>query len=115
VISALVREELLAGPKYLLDYFESFGDSAELVSTVEEMLDLRNAYLVAGAVSQKWSADALHVAIATMSGCAALVSWNFKHLVNFRRISMYNAVNVSRGYGPVAIHTPEEMIYGVKD
>jgi hypothetical protein len=54
--------------------------------------------------------DALHVAIATVSRCAVIVSWNFKHVVNFERIPLYNGVNLSQGYAAIAIHTPQEVI-----
>ncbi len=58
---------------------------------------------------------ALHVAAATVSGCRAIVSWNFKHIVNFRRIPLYNGVNQMEGYGPIAIHTPLEVIFDEED
>jgi hypothetical protein len=50
------------------------------------------------------------VAIATVSGCPLIVSWNFRHIVSFRRIPLYNAVNVIAGYGPTAIHSPREVV-----
>jgi hypothetical protein len=37
--------------------------------------------------------DTLHVAIASVSGCDLIVSWNFKPIV-FGKIPKYNAVNV---------------------
>ena len=39
-----------------------------------------------------------------------IVSWNFKHIVNFRRIPLYNAVNKANGYGEIGIFTPQEVI-----
>jgi hypothetical protein len=41
--------------------------------------------------------DALHVALALVARADALVSWNFKHLVQLRRIRGFHAVNVLRG------------------
>jgi len=38
------------------------------------------------------------------------VSWNFKHIVNFRKIPLFNAVNVLKGYRQIAIHSPLEVI-----
>ena len=55
-------------------------------------------------------ADALHVALAAISHCPALVSWNCKHIVHFGKIPRYNAVNVALGYSPLGIHTPAEVI-----
>lgn len=57
-----------------------------------------------------WEADALHVALATISGCRLIVSWNFRHIVNYRKIPMYNGVNQARGYAPLFIHTPQEVV-----
>ena len=54
--------------------------------------------------------DALHVALATTTECDLIVSWNFKHIVNYRLIPRYNAVNVLMGYGQLAICTPTEVI-----
>ena len=76
---------------------------------------LREAYLEAGVLSPKWTADALHVAIATVGGCRAIVSWNFQHIVNFRRIPLYDGVNQMQGYGPIAIHSPPEVVIDEED
>ena len=53
--------------------------------------------------------DAQHIAIATVAAVDVLVSWNFKHIVNLQRIRGYNAVNISEGYPPVEIRTPQEL------
>ncbi|GAB4162842.1 MAG: hypothetical protein Fur005_21790 [Roseiflexaceae bacterium] len=74
---------------------------------------MQQAYLAAGIVTAKWATDALHVALATVSGCELIVSWNFKHIVHFEKIPLYNAVNTLEGYGAVAIFSPREVIsYG---
>jgi len=84
--------------------------SSESIDVDEASLRLRDAYLRAGVVSARWSPDALHVALATVTRCAIIVSWNFKHIVNFRRIPLYNAVNKAHGYGEIGIFTPQEVI-----
>jgi len=90
-----------------------FADIEPLLLRVdidEAAYTLQQAYLEASVVSEKWAADALHVAVATVTGCRVIVSWNFKHIVNFRRIALYNGVNQMQGYGPIAIHTPQELV-----
>jgi hypothetical protein len=62
------------------------------------------------ATAEQWAADALHVALATVARCAMIVSWNFKHIVSFRRIPLYNAVNKTNGYSEIGIFTPQEVI-----
>jgi predicted nucleic acid-binding protein len=111
VVSALVLDELDRAPARVCSLFEELDPLLVRVATADAMYDLRRAYLDAHVVSAKWAADALHVAIATVSGCRAIVSWNFNHIVNFRRIPLYNGVNQMQGYGPIAIHSPQEVIF----
>lgn len=73
-------------------------------------LMLQREYLNTGILSPKWSDDALHVAVATVAECDVIVSWNFKHLVNYRRITQYGMVNEAHGYPAIDIYTPEEML-----
>ena len=54
--------------------------------------------------------DAQHIAIATGEGASVLVSWNFKHVVNFLKIRQYNSINLREGYRMISIHTPREII-----
>ncbi|MHC4542617.1 MAG: type II toxin-antitoxin system VapC family toxin, partial [Planctomycetota bacterium] len=54
--------------------------------------------------------DALHVALATVSQSSLIVSWNFKHIVNFQKIPRYNAVNTLHGQNEIAIYSPLEVI-----
>jgi len=68
-------------------------------------------YVSSGVVTEKSLGDALHVAIATVSGCDLIVSWNFRHIVHFDKIPKYNAVNVLNGYGHIGIYSPSEVIH----
>lgn len=110
VTSATVQEEIGPAPDKIRDFFNQLLPIAEVVVITEEMLDLRNAYLDAGIVTPPFSDDALHVAIATVSGCSLIVSWNFKHIVHFDKIRLYNAVNVLKGFSEIAIFSPLEVI-----
>lgn len=38
-----------------------------------------------------------------------LVSWNFKHLVRFDKIRLFNAVNQECGYKTTEIYSPREV------
>jgi len=110
VTSALVQEEIKPAPKYVQEFFDRTLPVVEVVEVSEETLRLRDAYLEAGIVSSQWSEDALHVALATVSGCSLIVSWNFKHIVHFEKIPLYNAVNVLKGHSNVGIFSPLEVI-----
>ncbi|MCY2925202.1 MAG: hypothetical protein NT031_07145 [Planctomycetota bacterium] len=84
VVSGVVQEELLAAP-----------------------LRVR---LKAGIVTPQSMDDALHVAYASTSACSAIVSWNFRHIVHFQKVPMYNAVNAACGYHAIEICSPPEVI-----
>jgi hypothetical protein len=90
--------------------FEEFLPTAQLLDIGPDALELQQAYIVEGILSEKWYDDALHVALATVAECNVIVSWNFKHIVNFRKIPLFNAVNVLKGYRQIAIHSPLEVI-----
>ena len=53
--------------------------------------------------------DARHVAAATVAGADVILSWNFKHIVNYERIRKFNGVNALKGYSTIEIHSPLEM------
>ena len=53
--------------------------------------------------------DALHVAAATVAGADLILSWNFRHIVNYNRIRGFNSVNVRMGYRAMTIHSPREV------
>ena len=110
VVSTSVPDELEDAPETVRKAWEEMLPLVEVLSVTEEALNLQDAYLHAGVVSRKWDRDALHVAMATVSGCAMIVSWNFRHIVNYRKIPQYNAVNAVEGYGPISIYSPLEVI-----
>jgi len=75
------------------------------VPTTDAAIALRDAYLAASILD-----DALQVALATVSGCSVITSRNFRHIVHFDRIPLYNPVNVIQGYAEIRIYSPLEVI-----
>lgn len=110
VTSAVVQTEIEAAPAPIRELFDEMLAAGEMIAVSEQALQLQQAYLESKVVTPQWAADALHVALATVSACAAIVSWNFRHIVHFRKIPLYNAVNTVNGYSEIAIHSPLEVI-----
>ena len=110
VTSAVVREELMIAPKRIQNLFTEISKYAEIVDISEDALKLEDAYLSARILPPKYSNDALHVALATVSKCELIVSWNFKHIVHFRKIPLYNKVNLEQGYTQIGIFSPLEVV-----
>ena len=109
VISALVEDELDNAPGNVKDFYAEMAEYAELILLSPEAYALQEAYIKANILTDKCEEDALHVALASVSDCAIIVSWNFKHIVNFQKIPLYNAVNMALGYKTIAIHSPMEV------
>ncbi len=74
-----------------------------------EATKLSNRYLHAGIFPDSVTDDALHVAVAVLTGQNVIVSWNFKHLVNLRRKAAVLALNQSLGHRTPDIITPPEV------
>lgn len=110
VTSAVVQEEIVPAPQEVKDFFGTMLPYAEIVDIAEDALKLRQAYLDAKIVSAKYSNDALHVALATVSDCPIIVSWNFKHIVHYQKIPLYNAVNILHGHSQISIYSPLEVM-----
>ena len=108
-VSEVVHQELAVAPEKVKALFQEFIPAAQLLDIGPDALDLQQAYIAEGILTEKWYDDALHVALATVAECDVIVSWNFKHIVNFRKIPLFNAVNVLKGYRQLAIHSPLEV------
>ena len=108
VISTHTYVELNNGaPENVIANLETIA--YEKVEVTEIMLDLTQKYMDEKIVSEQFRSDALHIAIATVSGVDVLVSWNFKHIVNLNRIKLFNSVNLKEGYSLLEIRTPLEV------
>ena len=109
VISTHTYGELNNGaPDYIKSNLETVP--YEKIDVTEAMLNLTQRYIDEKIVSEQYRSDALHIAIATISGVDVLVSWNFKHIVNLNRIKLFNSVNLKEGYNLLEIRTPLEVI-----
>jgi len=94
VISEGTLVELEKAPVLVREHLERIPESLiEVLSLDAEADALAAEYIRDGAVGMNQRADALHIAIATVARVDVLVSWNFKHIVNLRRILSVGAHN----------------------
>ena len=59
----------------------------------EEAIKLADTYITEKVVGKTSLEDCRHIALATINRVDVLASWNFKHIVNLKRIKEYNSVN----------------------
>jgi len=64
---------------------------------------------------QKSFDDCQHIAAAIISKCDAIISWNFKHIVNHKTIQGVKAVTALSGFQDVLIYTPTILSGGEND
>ncbi len=116
LISQLVLDELQPAPPAVKQVFETISkEYIERIEMNQETANLADAYLAAGVLSQASRTDAMHVAMATVTRTSLVLSWNFKHIVNFKRIQQFNSVNLANGYGLIDIRSPLEVVYENED
>lgn len=109
-ISNLTLEELIGAPHNVRQYFESIPTECIRILPLNDDVEiLAQAYLDKKILSMQYSDDALHIAIATYYKTDVLISWNFKHIVNYNKIKLFNAVNMEHGFQPLEIRSPMEF------
>ena len=54
--------------------------------------------------------DCLHIAGAVICGCDVIVSWNFKHIVNFKTINGVKILSYANGYKFIEIMPPKILV-----
>lgn len=110
LVSDILLEELSGAPQKVREALSKLPiESVEQIIRNEDSYRLHKAYLEAGILSASSENDAHHVALATIVHADVIVSWNFSHIVNFRRIRLFNAVNLKEGYSLIDIRSPKEI------
>ena len=110
VVSRLTLEELQAAPRAVREVLGNpVADAYEVITITEEIKALAECYIESGALGEKMRNDARHIAAATVARVDVLASWNFRHIVNQRRIRLYNEINRRMRHPEIAIRSPTEI------
>lgn len=111
VVSELTALELKDAPIEVQNILEEIPEEdIEYAELTEEAMNLAQRYISEEVAKETELVDAEHIAIATMNRVDVLVSWNFRHIVNLKKIHGYNSVNLKCGYPLLEIRTPLEVI-----
>ena len=76
----------------------------------EDSKTLAETYVREKALGKASLYDAYHIALASVNRLDCLISWNFKHIVNFDKIRLFNSINIRLGYPLIDIRTPLEFL-----
>jgi predicted nucleic acid-binding protein len=109
-VSVLVIDEINNNPDVqlkmkMLGLIESRG--IEVLSLNDDILKLAASYR--SKVIPKEINDSVHLAVAAYYSLSAVVSWNFKHIVNLSTIKSIHDINSQKGYPVIEIITVEQL------
>ena len=76
----------------------------------EECVYLADEYLKEKIIPKTHRDDARHIGIAVKSQMDAVVSWNYRHMVNLSVRRCVNSVNLKFGYKTIEIVSPMEVV-----
>ena len=110
VVSNITEGELLNAPERVKTLLNDLNIDYEVLKLTDDAVNLALEYIKENVVGQTSYEDCLHIAIATISRIDLLVSWNFKHIVNIKRIRGYNGINIKNGYPSIEIRSPKDLI-----
>jgi len=117
LLSEIIAAEIEEAPVNVqIVYAELMSLNAEILAVGESALELADEYQTRGTLTPNFYDDGLHIALATVAEADLLVSWNFKHIVRFDKIRLFNAINTEFGYKPLQIFSPREVtMYGSEE
>ncbi len=92
----------------LLGIISEYSPSRLIIN--EEVSGLAQKYISEGVLPTAKIEDAMHASVATVFEMDALISWNLKHLSNFKKMELINGINMKEGYSKrLELITPMEV------
>jgi hypothetical protein len=109
--SEVSEAELSLAPDFVKDLKSKIPiDCYRYLDLDDESITLAKTYLDEKILGKASLDDAYHIAIATVNRLDVLVSWNFKHIVNYDKIKLFNSINLRLGYPMIEIRSPKEFV-----
>ena len=112
VISNIVLEEIDRSPEELKERLikEIQKVPFQVIAEDENSADLLEIYEQEGFIRKGARLDLRHLSVATANGVDAVVSWNFRDIVNIRTRRAVHSVNLRLGFPLIEIVSPEEVV-----
>ena len=111
IFSTMLETELQYSPDKVHEIVRNIeSNNTEFVEETDTAVELAYEYIIENVVGKTSYSDCLHIALATINQADILISWNFKHIVNVKRIRGYNSINIKNGYKQLDIRSPRELM-----
>lgn len=109
--SEVNETELILAPQYIKEVKDKIPkDCLRYIEIDDEVEMLTQTYIKEKVLGKSSENDAYHIALTTVNRLDCLISWNFKHIVNFDKIKMFNSINIRLGYPLIDIRSPLEFL-----
>ena len=109
--SDMNEAELMLAPQHIKEVIKLIPSNCKTVIKINDDVEsLAQTYIVEKILGQASENDAYHIALSSVNRLDCLISWNFKHIVNFDKIKVFNSVNLSLGYPAIDIRSPLEFL-----
>lgn len=109
--SEVNETELFLAPQQVKELVKTIpADCYKHIDLDDESKTLAETYIKEKALGQASLNDAYHIALASVNRLDCLVSWNFKHIVNFDKIKLFNSINIKLGYPLIDLRTSLEFL-----
>ncbi len=109
--SEISETELSLAPPHIRSLKDKIPiDCYRYLELDDESKNLASVYIFEKILGRSSYNDAYHIALSTVNRLDVLVSWNFKHIVNFDKIKLFNSVNLKLGYPLIDIRSPLEFV-----
>jgi predicted nucleic acid-binding protein len=95
---------------FMLDELEKIQYDRQPVTDEAEQLSAE--YIRSAGLPRKSRADAMHIALATLANCDAIVSWNFSHIVNLKAMTVVKVINAKKNLNLISIIHPTILLGG---
>jgi predicted nucleic acid-binding protein len=110
---SLTEGKLIKAPQRVRELLDTLPNNKRKIELTEEVVLLANCYIAENVIGKASREDYLHIALATVFRADIFASWNFKHIVNVKRIRGCDAINLKYGYSAIDIRSPKDLIsYG---
>lgn len=110
VASVLVLQEVSAGDPSVAERRLALVGNLPLLGLTREARDLARQLVTVGVVPAHATADAEHVALATIGAVDYLVTWNLSHLAGAVVRRRLESALRKLGFDPPTLCTPEELL-----
>jgi hypothetical protein len=109
-VSRLVEQEINLGDMEAVTKRQQALTYCSFLDITPEAMKLAERLMEQNAIPRQAAEDALHIAVATVSGMDYLLTWNFRHIANAAIRANVELVCRLNGYEPPVICSPMELM-----